>query len=562
MRIRHLLLALLPLVILSCDPKPVEEGDKPDPENPVENPDPEPEPEPEPEIHIDPVALSFVEKGKNDITMSYDAASGVYTLSTTGTDPFIYAGALAADLDEKHRILSFDYLCGSGVDLFQVFYGKAIAENRSRHFGRIPATGGENWKNYNCSIASDRVSFNWGHAGDNLRLDFGTKKGVTIRIKNFQVREMNEDELKAYQEEIAKAQGKEAEAARIGDYVTRSYPCRITSFVVGANTVTVKAQTDGNGEYWFADIAPWESITEATTFSLCGGSDGGSPQSVTLSRYVSRDGLPAYDRLLSRFAIVKVEGDKQTLCSHARYADEISGPYSQPVTPKSKKGLGGFVVNENVSDLDELGIGSVTVNIVLNSVVNTVKSGNYNVEHKYGGKTYYMDKGYTSQLDKIMAECRKRGIVVSAILLNRHSDTNSSATPIMKHPENDGGNYSMPNLTTPNGVNVYGAVLDYLADRYSNDTYGRIHHWILHNEVDAQKEWTNMGDQPEWRYMDAYVKSMRMCHNIAHQYDSQASVLISLTHSWAKAEGQYASRSMLEDLCKFSSAEGDFLWAS
>ena len=172
----------------------------------------------------------------------------------------------------------------------------------------------------------------------------------------------------------------------------------------------------------------------------------------------------------------------------------------------------------------------------------------------------YMDKGYTGQLDQIMAECRKRGIVVSAILLNRQSATGSQATALLKHPENDGGNYSMPNLTRADAANVYAAALDYLAKRYSSDTYGRIHHWIMHNEVDFQKEWTNMGDQPEWRYMDSYVRSMRICHNIAHQYDPNAVVMISLTHCWAKAEGQYAPKSMLEDLCKYSAAEGDFLW--
>ena len=284
----------------------------------------------------------------------------------------------------------------------------------------------------------------------------------------------------------------------------------------------------------------------------------GSSFSITLKRIVSRDGLNAYDRLLSRFAVVKEDG---TLCSHARYADEIQAQSSpEAVKPATKKGLGGFVYNQNLYDLDELGIKSVTVNIVLNSVVNTVKKGNYTIEYPFCGTTYYMDKGYAAQLDKVMLECSKRGIVVSAILLNRQSDTNSSATPVMKHPENDGGNYSMPNLTTAQSVNVYAAALDFLAKRYSSSTYGRIHHWIMHNEVDFQKEWTNMGDQPEWRYMDAYVKSMRICHNIAHKYDPNASVLISLTHSWAKKEGQYASKSLLEDLCKYSSAEGDFLW--
>ena len=555
MKIKLLLLALVPFCLTcACEPKLPEEKDKPG----QEEVDPEPEPEPEPEVrHVDPVALSFSDKGMNQLTLNYDETSGVWQINTTGGDPFLYVSALAQDLEEEHRVLCFEYLCGTGVDDFQLFYGKAIAENRSRHFGKIPATGGENWKEFACSIAADRISFDWGKAGENLRMDFGNKKGIAIKLRNLCIREMNETELKAYQDEIAKAQGKDAEAARIGDYLSRTYPCRITKVVAGASEITVSGTTDG-GAYYVADIAPWENVTEMKAFPVKK-EISGSSFSVTFNRTEARNGIPAYDRVLSRFAVVSADG---SLCSHARYADEIRAE-SNPaaVKCKNKKGVGALTSAKlMLSDADDLGLGSVTVNIVLNSIVNTVKSGNYTIEHKYGGVSYYMDSGNVSSLDKVLSECYKRGIVVSVIILNRHSDTNSAATALMKHPENDGGNYSMPNLTAANAVNVYAAVLDFLAKRYSSGTHGRIHHWIMHNEVDAAKEWTNMGDQPELRYMDSYVKSMRICHNIAHKYDPNASVLISLTHSWAKKEMQYASKSLLEDVCKFGAAEGDFLW--
>lgn len=548
---KNLLLFLLPLAIVACEPKPIVEPE-PDPQ-----PQPQPEPDPKPSA-AEPVSLSFVERNIFDMTMSFDAGSGEYTLVTTGTDPYIFTSGLTQPLDETIRILSFDYQCVKGVNDLQVFYGSAISEARSRHFGAIPASSG--WSSYSCSIASDREAFGWGRAGDNLRLDFGSKKGVTIKIRDFKVRTMNEDELKLYEQEKNKAAGKEVEAEHIAGYIACSYPCTVTAVRIGANEVTVEGVTDGASGYFIADVAPWENITETGSFPQKFELNGSS-FSVKLQRFVNRDGLSSYDRLLSRFAIVRVQGDKQTLASHARYADEIYASSSpDAVKPASKKGLGGFIINNNTSDLDDLGIASVTVNILLNSVVNTVSSGNYTTAHKFGGITYYMDKGYVAQLDKIMKECYKRGIVVSAILLNRQSDTNSKATPLMKHPECDGGNYSMPNLTEAASVNVYAAALDYLAKHYSSGTYGRIHHWILHNEVDFQKEWTNMGDQPEWRYMDSYIKSMRICHNLAHQYDPNAVVMISLTHCWAKPEGQYAPKSLLEDLCKDSAAEGDFLW--
>ena len=550
MMLRSFAIALLPLLLLGCEPKPLDDDSKKPEEEETVDP-------PVPVKHVDPVPLSFVEKGKNQIELSFNDAAGEWMLSTTGGDPFVYASALTSDLEQEHRVLAFDYLCTSGIDDLQIFFGRSITEARSRHFGKIAASGAETWKSFSCSIATDRESFNWGSTGDNLRLDFGSKSGVKIRIKNFRLREMNDEELKAYQEEIKKAQGKEAEALRIGEYLSETFPCSISSVVVGASEVTVSGRTDGASTYYVADIGPWESLTEISSFPNKTEVKGSS-FNISFPRIVSRDGITAYDRVLSRFAVVKADG---TLCSHARYADEIYAE-SKPAAlkPASKKGLGGFVYSSNLSDLDQLGITSVTVNIVLNSIINTVKSGNYTQEYKFCGTTYYMDSKNVTQLDRVLKECSKRKIVVSAILLNRQSDTASSATALMKHPENDGGNYSMPNLTNAKAVNVYAACLDFLAKRYSNDSIGRIHHWIMHNEVDFQKEWTNMGDQPEWRYMDSYVRSMRICHNLAHKYDPNASVLISLTHCWTHREGQYTSKGLLEDLCKYSGAEGDFRW--
>ncbi|WP_226801818.1 DUF5722 domain-containing protein, partial [Alkalilimnicola sp. S0819] len=97
-----------------------------------------------------------------------------------------------------------------------------------------------------------------------------------------------------------------------------------------------------------------------------------------------------------------------------------------------------------------------------------------------------------------------------------------SADPVigklLQHPDMDpAGIYSMPNMTNPASVNCYAAALDFLASRYSRPDakYGRINHWIMHNEVDAGWVWTNMGDKPASVFMDAYVKSMRMCYAIA-----------------------------------------------
>ena len=163
-----------------------------------------------------------------------------------------------------------------------------------------------------------------------------------------------------------------------------------------------------------------------------------------------------------------------------------------------------------------LGIKSVTVNIVITSFISTSSSAfSSSTSYTYAGRTYYIDQSQVSGLDITLQECTRRGIITNAILLVSPAACPPDMRYVMVHPEWDGGNYSMPNLTTIEGTCAYAAIVQFLADRYSRNANGRINHWILHNEVDYGKEWTNMGDQPEWLFMDAYVKSMRIASLIA-----------------------------------------------
>ena len=55
-------------------------------------------------------------------------------------------------------------------------------------------------------------------------------------------------------------------------------------------------------------------------------------------------------------------------------------------------------------------------------------------------------------------------------------------------------------------------------DIVRRNRYGRIAHWIMHNEVDGCIDWTNMGVKPLTVFTDTYIKSMRICYNIVRQY--------------------------------------------
>ena len=136
---------------------------------------------------------------------------------------------------------------------------------------------------------------------------------------------------------------------------------------------------------------------------------------------------------------------------------------------------------------------------------------------------------------------------------------------LIQHPDFNGGSYTMPNLTTIESANYYAAALDFMAQRYcGNDfSHGRIHHFIMHNEVDMGYSWTNMGSPTMETYVDTYVNSMRIAYNIVRQYDQNAEIFGSFAHSWAVANDakSYVVKDMLDRINGYSHAEGDFRWA-
>lgn len=350
-------------------------------------------------------------------------------------------------------------------------------------------------------------------------------------------------------------------------YLRNTYPSVINKVSVTESFIEIMGNCVGEGHFYLGEIPPYLDVTkldrtpykvELTEASF----------SIVLDRFIEREGV-LYDRLLSKWAISQMADLTDQLVSHARHADEIwAYQHLSPITLTSKKGLGGLTANSFISDLSLLGISSATINVCITHFMHlTPKAGD--IEHLYGGKTYYMDEEYLNNtLDKVLLEAtKKRNISVAAIILidpaSRSVDTGIGE--LLQHPDYSEGTYTMPNMTTLESVNCYAAALDFLAKRYcrSDNCYGRISHWIMHNEVDGGLSWTNMGVKPVTIFSDTYIKSMRMCYNIVHQYDQNSEVFISFSHGWniAAGGGWYKVRDMLDFMNLFSKAEGDFFWS-
>ena len=346
-------------------------------------------------------------------------------------------------------------------------------------------------------------------------------------------------------------------------YLGKSYSCKISQVSVMESSVRVTGEYTGEGNFFLGEIPPYLDIIDVKKAPYKLKLEDSSFE-IKLERYVERDGA-LYDRLLSKWAIYKEGVERDQLVSHAHQADEIHAFQNLPaIKLTSKKGLGGIIPNQYISDFTSLGISSATINVCITQFMHlTPRAGD--IAHTYGGRTYYMDEGYLKTvLDVPFLEAAKRNIAVAAIILVEPAAkcVDPDLGALLQHPDYERGVYTMPNMTTIESTNCYAAALDFLAERYS-DPNMRIAHWIIHNEVDGGSHWTNMGDKPIATFMDTYLRSMRMCYNIAHQYDQHSEVFISFSHGWniAAGGGWYKVRDMLDFMNQFSESEGDFFWS-
>lgn len=350
-------------------------------------------------------------------------------------------------------------------------------------------------------------------------------------------------------------------------YLQASYVCSVDWVSVDENSIQIIGRITGEGVFYLSEIPPYMDVTkvEKTLYKV---RLTDSSFKIKLDRFVEREGIN-YDRLLSKWAILKQgSGGGDLLVSHARYADDIQSIQSlESIKLVNKKGLGGIISNKYIKDLSLLNISSATINVPITHFMHlTPRSGD--IEHTYGGKIYYMDEEYLrNTLDiALLAATKERNISVAAIILldpaARCADPDLGA--ILQHPDNNGGTYTMPDITNAESVNCYAAALDFLAKRYCriDNLYGRISRWIMHNEVDGGIDWANMGIKPVTVFTDTYVKSMRMCYNIVRQYDANAEVFASFSHSWTEISnpGWYTCKEIVDLLNIYSRTEGDFQW--
>ena len=521
-----------------------------------------------------PVALTLTDGNIHDMTLR-STANGEYAIRTTGSDPYVFTAPVPAFDAKKHHVLAFEFFSTTGTDHFQVFVLPPLSEDRSLKVAGL--ANSEGWSSYALDL-QPILAKSGGKVGS-LRLDFGSAAGKTIQIRNLVLREQTPQEAQLAARREATREAERLRDVSLRNYLQHAYPCRVTQVTLDVTSELPNGERGGalhiEGELpdaqakdaCLVEVPIYEDITEAqhfpTVLPLIAERNGKFLVGVSRQRKTS-NGI--FDRLLSRWAIAKRDGDTFKLLSHARYLDYIRPLNDLPEEkPRNKKGIGGFTLGHPISDLDDLGLSAATVNIVLNSLFATAP-GPGRSAFQYAGRTWYAEDRNIADLDRTLQATAAHHLVVSAIILlgqggNAPADSFSHR---IAHPDADpSGIFVMPNVSSEDGLLTYAAAMDYLAKRYSrpDKQYGRIHHWIMHNEVNAGWIWTNAGDKTPLLYTDLYHRSMRVAQLLARQYDPHSKAFISLEHHWnIRPTHIYAGREILEDLIDLSTAEGDFDW--
>ncbi|MES2595108.1 MAG: DUF5722 domain-containing protein [Verrucomicrobiota bacterium] len=491
------------------------------------------------------------------------AEGGAIEITLEAGDPHFWTGVVPKAFDpEQHRVFEMDYFAPSGMESailrFRIANGDMVIAGSEA----MPLS--ETWQPWTFDMSRVPEKPAAQHPEMRFHIALNGKAGSVMRIRNLRVREMNAEELKqvANREQIKTA--RLADDQRIHEYIEHRWPARIDSVEVGEQEITVLGNL--STPVRVIGIAP----ETPSHLSLTRGGDEVKPDAegrfkLSMPRI---DPATQRDRAIWRWRLA--EAGSETWVSSAAWPTKLGealGGKSSRMTVKTRKGLGGVPpIHDANHEIFQLSIGHATLNMVVNALLRD-KPAPGHAEWKCDGRTYYYNENMIHGTDITLRNLHEKGIIVSCILLvgnHRHADGTPHSP--MTHPEAEArGIYAMPNLTQEDAARLYAAAIRLLAERYDGgpDHPGRISQWILHNEIDQAGTWTNMGDQPLARYLEAYMRSARVVHHTAQLFDRQSRVFMSLTHHWTKQSsgtGTYVVRDMVELFASMARAEGDFEW--
>lgn len=271
-------------------------------------------------------------------------------------------------------------------------------------------------------------------------------------------------------------------------------------------------------------------------------------------------------RLFKKFVVAVKKDDKYLPVTTPRYITNpeaiarYSSVYQQP---KSIKGLLVDPARLSGSELDDLGVKQAAYNIPVARLLGPTTNPSYpSIQYTYDGRTYTFNGQVVKEYDIIFGTLTAKGITTTAIILNNYS----SAYQQLIHPQARGGGsapYYMFNGAEESGVEYMAAIATFLAERYSDNSHGRISNWVIANEINARKEWNHMAYTDVETYVEEYARAFRVFYNAIKSVSSSARVYISIDQQWdrnIKNNTNYDGRDILDVFNRNISSKGNLDW--
>ncbi len=507
------------------------------------------------------IPLLIRSAGVNNITFTRDDDS--WLITTTGMDPYFWLDANVNVNFKTDYMLAFDCYNTSEALPLVLFVGDVCDNNHLLENGNYYLPHTNNWSSVSYDLS--KVKSPPATPFKSVRIRFGLNGYHQFRVRNFVLRAPNEKEKEAVQNEADKQKEEADRCSRLNAYLSQTFSSSVspvvTDYSAGTIRVTGNINTSDFSNVGLAEIPMWLDQTRLTEVA------GFEPvKENSFVKSYSRFAEDGHDRLLSGWAVVKKNSSGYTLMSAMHHTDHIDNPRLNlpKMDPASLKGIGGCPYDHD--DMKTLKIATGTFNIILDQILYTSpKAGS--IPYVYAGKTWYADVNGSAiqQIDRDVKKSQQLGIMLSAILLipvNKGAEA-GSWLDLAAHPENElSAAFAMPDMLSKDAVEAYAATMNFLCERYSSEEHGRIHHWVVHNEIQSGYYWTNAGNRNMETYMNLYERSMRLVQTIARQYDPNAKALISLDHDWTKVSSErgYSAISLLNQLLKYCHQEGDFEW--
>lgn len=208
-----------------------------------------------------------------------------------------------------------------------------------------------------------------------------------------------------------------------------------------------------------------------------------------------------------------------------------------------------------------LGISQIAYNIELGTILKSGPSkGDYT--YHYHGKDYYFNYKKLAEYDRFFKWCSENDFQITLTLLNA---TSSKGTHLI-HPDALDGTvcptYAI-NTKDQEGIDEFGAIIAFLAGRYTKGPYGTIDNWILGNQVNARTEWYYLGTSNLDTNVREYCKAFRIFYNEIKKINPSADICISLDQEWNKKSnpGCFLSREYLARFAYYIKQGGELDWS-